>query len=920
MNSIPRSSLTSSTKVFLVRLMQMNILKNTLITFTAIWCCAFSLFAGSTGKLAGNVNDVSTKDALIGVTILIEGTTYGAATDIEGSYVILNVPPGTYTLRASAVGYHPSRISEVKVSVDQTTRIDFHIAQATIELKEEVVIIAQRPIVQRDLTSSSNKVSSDQIKAFPVEDVAGLVNLQAGVVNGHFRGGRSGEVLYLIDGVPVTDAYSGGAGVLAENNSIQELEVISGTFNAEYGQAMSGVVNQVTKDGGEKFSGEVSVYFGDYVSGRKIPFENIKTVQPSGVYHYQDFETSQKNIGNTVRPTDIYNVQGSLSGPVVGIPEMTFFLSGRVYNNDGYLYGKRIFSPTDLSDFSNDSTSRWIIRATGDGKFVPMNFEKRSTLQGKLTLRLFGSDRLRVQFLHQQRDYNDYDQRYKYDPDGNYEHFTSGDLGSVSYTNVFNATTFLEANGAWFNNRDQSYVYQSPTDPRFPDYTRKLAVSGSSFYTGGAEDLSLHRESRYLSLKADLVSQINKEHQVKGGVELKQHRIWIHNFGIEDDPNTNFQPQPVEFGRSEFAHTIIRPVQYSGYVQDKMEFDDLIVNAGVRFDYFNSQAKVLVRQLLLRENKELKAASPESQISPRVGLAFPITDRGVLHLSYGHFFQIPQFDMMFLNPKYNINATEAFQVGNPDLKSQRTVAYELGLQQQLTEEIGLDVTGFYKDVRNLIGSEIFDIGNGNKYAQFVNRDYGNTRGFILSLEKRHSNGFSATLDYTFQIAKGNSSDPNSVFLDNQTNPPRESQKQLAPLDWDRRHSLNATATVGTLNDFTVTMIGRLGSGLPYTPAFQNQRTGLVNSENRQMVVSVDLYVVKYVQLSGFAVNIFAKVYNLFDTESELDVFSDTGRAGYSLETNYIGTPRGINSIQEYYTRPDFYAAPREIVVGAGFSF
>lgn len=912
--------------------MQIITPKSTLVAFIAVWCCAFSLFAGSTGKLAGNVTDVSTKDPLIGITVLIEGTTFGAATDLDGSYTILNVPPGTYTLRASGVGYHPSRISEVKVSVDQTTRIDFRVAQATIELKDEVVIVAQRPIVQRDLTSSSNKVSSDQIKAFPVEDVSGLVNLQAGVVNGHFRGGRSGEVLYLLDGVPVTDAYSGAAGVSAENNSIQELEVISGTFNAEYGQAMSGVVNQVTKDGGEKFSGEVSVYVGDYVSGRKISFENIKTIQSPGVYRYQDFETGQQNIGNTVRPTDIYNVQGSLSGPAVGIPEMTFFISGRVYSNDGYLYGKRIFSPTDLSDFSNDSTSRWIIRATGDGKFVPMNFEKRSTLQGKLTLRLFGSDKLRVQFLRQQRDYNNYDQRYKYNPDGNYAHFTRGDLASVSYTNVFTATTFLEVNGAWFNNRDESYVYEDPFTPenpsapaqlhvyRFPDNTRRLATSGSAFYTGGAEDLLLNRESRSLSMKADLVSQMNKEHQVKGGVELRLHRIWIHNFGVENDQNTNFIPKPVEFGRSEFAHTIIRPVQYSAYVQDKMEFDDLIVNAGLRFDYFNSRAKVLVRQLLLRENKTLKAASPESQVSPRVGLAFPITDRGVLHLSYGHFFQIPQFDMMFLNPKYNINATEAFQVGNPDLKSQRTVAYELGLQQQLTEEIGLDVTGFYKDVRNLIGTEIFDIGNGNKYAQFVNRDYGNTRGFILSLEKRHSNGFSATIDYTFQIAKGNSSDPNSVFLDNQTSPPRESQKQLAPLDWDRRHSLNGTATVGNLNDLTVTMIGRLGSGLPYTPAFQNQRTGLMNSENRPMVVSVDLYVVKYLQLSGYSFNIFAKVYNLFDTASELDVYSDTGRAGYSLEANYTGRPRGINSIQEYYTRPDFYAAPRQIVVGAGMSF
>ena len=876
--------------------------------------------AGSTGKITGKVTDVSTKEALIGVTISIEGTTIGAATDVDGGYIILNVPPGSYTLKASAIGYHPSRISAVTVSVDLTTKIDFQLSQMTIELKDEVVIVAQRPIVQRDLTSSSNKVSSDQIKAFPVEDVSGLVNLQAGVVEGHFRGGRSGEVLYLIDGIPVTDAYSGGAGVTAENNSIQELEVISGTFNAEYGQAMSGVVNQVTKDGGEKMSGDISVYAGDYVSGRKIPFQELTSLQQSKVYHYQDLQQQQHAIGDKVRPTDIYNVQGSLSGPVVGVPELTFFLSGRMYYNAGYLYGERIFQPTDLSDFSNDSTSRWIIRATGDGAFVPMNFDKRSTLQGKITARLFGSDKLRLQFLHQRHDYNNYDQRYKYNPDGNYTHYTRGDLGSMSYTNVLSPTTFLEANTAWFSNGEDSYVYENPYDLRFPDYTRKLATSGDAFFTGGAEDLQLHRESRYISFKADLVSQINKEHQIKTGIDLTQHRIWIHNFGIENDQTTNFIPRPVEFGSSEFAHTIIRPIQYAGYVQDKMEFDDLIVNAGVRFDYFNSHGKVLVDQLLLSRDKKLTAAPSESQISPRVGLAFPITDRGVLHLSYGHFFQTPQFDLMFLNPSYNINATESFQVGNPALKSQRTVAYELGLQQQLTEEIGLDVTGYYKDMRNLIGTEIFDIGNGNKYAQYVNRDYGNTRGFIVSLEKRHSNGFSATLDYTFQIAKGNASDPNSVFLDNQTSPPRESQKQLAPLDWDRRHSLNATATVGTPNDVIVTIIGRYGSGLPYTPSLLNARTGLVNSESRPTVVSVDLSATKYLQMTGYAVNIFAKVYNLFDTENELDVFGDTGRAGYSLEANFTGRPRGINSVQEFFTRPDYYSAPRQIVVGAGLSF
>jgi outer membrane receptor protein involved in Fe transport len=361
-------------------------------------------------------------------------------------------------------------------------------------------------------------------------------------------------------------------------------------------------------------------------------------------------------------------------------------------------------------------------------------------------------------------------------------------------------------------------------------------------------------------------------------------------------------------------------VQFAAYIQDKIELEDLIVNVGVRYDYFNPRANILVEPLHLGFSPQLQRAQSEMQISPRIGLAYPITDRGVLHLSYGHFFQVPQFDLMFLNPAYNINNTEAFQVGNPGLKSQRTVGYELGLQQQLSDDIKADVTGYYKDSRNLIGTEIFDIGNGNKYSQYVNRDYGNTRGFTLSLEKRHTHGFSATIDYTFQIAQGNASDPNAVFLDNQTSPPRQSQKQLAPLDWDRRHSLNVTATIGTLEDFTVTLIGRLGSGLPYTPAFQSQRTGLLNSETRPTVVTADLYATKFFTVSTYAMNIFVKVYNLFDTKNELDVFSDTGRAGYSLEANYAGQPRGINTIQEYFTRPDFYSAPRQVIVGVGFSF
>ncbi|MGB2869225.1 MAG: TonB-dependent receptor, partial [Bacteroidota bacterium] len=562
----------------------------------------------------------------------------------------------------------------------------------------------------------------------------------------------------------------------------------------------------------------------------------------------------------------------------------------------------------------------WYVGSTGDGSFVPMNSEKRTTIQTKLTIPSFGSDKLRLSYLNQARDFRNYDHRYKYNPDGAYKNFVRGDLAGLNYNGVIASTTFWEFHGAWFSNREQSYAFEDPYDPRFPPYTRALETSGPAFLAGGAEDLHFHRESRYWLSKVDLVSQVNNEHQIKVGIEGKWHRIWVHNFGIHNDQTTNFKPQPIETGRSEFADVIIQPTQYSGYIQDKMEFKDFIVNLGVRFDFFDPKADILTAPLKLGNPLSVAPSESESQLSPRFGLAFPITDRGVLHLSYGHFFQIPQFDLIYLNPSYNMNATEAFQVGNPGLKSERTVAYEFGLQQQLGDVIGLDVTAYYKDFRNLIGTRIYDIGNGNKYSQYVNQDYGNARGIIVSLERRSSDGFAATIDYTFQIVRGNASDPNSVFLDNVTDPPRESQKQLAPLDWDRRHSLNISATIGNATDYTVTLIGRLGTGLPYTPAFQNQRTGLLNSESRPLNYNLDLYATKYLDVFGSVVNVFVKVYNVFDTRNELDVFTDTGRADYSLEANYSGNPRGINTIQEYYMRPDYYSAPRQMIVGAEISF
>jgi len=290
------------------------------------------LFGGITGKISGTVTDDETGQVLVGVNIILDGTNMGAASDMDGYFNILNVPPGKYTLRASMIGYNIIVQKNVNVMIDLTTTIDFALSTKIIE-GEEVVVIAHAPIVQKDVTSTSFKVGADQIDQLQVVDLNEIIELQAGVINGHFRGGRSGEVMYIIDGIPMNDAYSGDVSFEVENDIVQEVEVISGTFNAEYGQAMSGIVNIVTKEGQDYYSGKVSFFAGDYLSDNNDIFLNI-----------DDFN-----------PMAITNSQMSLSGPLPFFNKrLSFFILGRLYDSDGWMYGQRLFLPKDSSDFSGD--------------------------------------------------------------------------------------------------------------------------------------------------------------------------------------------------------------------------------------------------------------------------------------------------------------------------------------------------------------------------------------------------------------------------------------------------------------------------------------------------------------------------------------------------------------------------------------
>jgi outer membrane receptor protein involved in Fe transport len=384
------------------------------------------------------------------------------------------------------------------------------------------------------------------------------------------------------------------------------------------------------------------------------------------------------------------------------------------------------------------------------------------------------------------------------------------------------------------------------------------------------------------------------------------------------------------------------PIEFSAYVQDKMEYDIMIINAGVRLDVFHSNSSFPVDLRNPTRNPDFPGAIEDPnnpgtyvlqmrktdakfQISPRLGASFPITDQGIIRFSYGHFFKIPSFENLYNNPDFIVRPGNSLRdiTGNPDLNAEKNVIYEIGLQQVLFENFALNFSVYYRDIRNWLGMEIINTYEGFKYARFINRDYANVKGFVLTLDKRFANYFSVKLDYTFQIAQGNASDPYAVYNYNQTNPPIEETKSVVPLNWDQRHTLNATVNVGVPGDWTLGFIFQYGSGQPYTEDTRiSQGVRFENGGVKPTFYNVDLRADKIFDVFGFTINTYLMIYNLLDIKNEFGVYATTGRANADLNTQYVKQSDviGLNTIEQYVNNPGMYSTPREIRLGLGFGF
>ena len=862
--------------------------------------------AGQTGKITGKITDASTGEPLPAVNIIIESTSIGAASDLEGDYIILNVPPGTYTIFASMIGYQKMRVSNVKVSVDRTTKIDFKLSPSVLELGEEVTIVAEKPLIQRDLTATAYSVSSDEIETMPVESFEEILQLQAGIVedkngNLHVRGGRASEIAYMVDGVSISDPYSGEIAVNIDQRAIQEMKVISGTFNAEYGQVMSGIVEIVTKEPENYFKAGGSFYFGDYISSQNELFYNIDNLNPLAVY----------------------NAQFYMTGPVPFVNDkLSYYFSLRKSYNDGWLYGQRRFSPSDSSFFANPKAI--YMEETGDDLSLAMNYNSQYFANAKLIYKIGPGIKLSYSFLGDLSQKRNYDHLYKYNPDGDVTNYQYGFTNILNWNHTLSSKTFYTIKLSRYYLNFESYLYEDPNDSRYVNpvilWNRE---DDFSFLTGGTKMNHFYRTTTVNMAKFDLTSQITKLHQIKTGFEYKYNNIYARSLsasyrGVEG--GGIFNPEDF-FNKGEYTHN---PAELSAYVQDKIELKNMTLNAGLRYDYFYSNG---LEPTDLRDpgndrfiSNGYRKADNKHQFSPRVGIAFPISASGVLHTSYGHFFQIPPYEYLYMNPRFAVAPGGVKTLmGNADLNPQSTVIYEVGFQQELLGQVGIDVTGFYKDTRNLLGTEIHrTYVSGYDYARYVNLDYGNIKGITLAVSKRQTSVDHLTIsfDYTYQIAEGNASDPKHEYYNNQDFPPKKSNIQVVPLDWDQRHTVNLSLSYNNPRILGIGLIGQFQSGLPYTPAIQNKETTFENSGRKPFNYNVDLRISRELVLFKMKYNFFIKIYNLFDQKNEIDVYTDTGRAGYSLISHYIAERRGyVNTLDEWLTRPDYYSEPRKVLIG-----
>lgn len=976
----------------------MNV-KKYIVVFLLISLTLFA-FAATTGKISGRILDASTEQALAGANVIVEGTSYGAAADVEGYFTILNIPPGIYTVQASYVGYARLRQNNIVVKIDLNTKIDFSM---TVEAfaGQEVVVTAERPIVRTDISGSQTNISSDEITEMPVKSISEAVALQAGVSGLSIRGGKTDEMLYLVDGMSTNDQRSNTPYTSIPMSAVQEVQIQVGGFSAEYDNARSGVVSVVTKKGDKKdYSAVVDI---QYVPLQAKQF-GTPLGDPNAYWHrgYLDDEVCWTGTDNGA--WDIYTKAqyrafeggyNQLSEELMGDPDPT---------ND--------LTPTQLKKIYEYEHNRQLVHDQSDyivdmGLGGPVPFAENLG-----NMRFYASYRTNqiAYIMPLSRDsYNDDAFRMNLTADiapkttltltGNYgktrsvsstgnnspsmgSHYTStwsvANLATVSYAvfqngynNPIDITRLgmgLELNHQ-FNERsfakllvnstrtdynifpldsldltdtlrmfdDIFGAYEYETINNYPSgyhptYSPGLVDGARTDWAGFARDASYNIVT---TIKGDYQNQLSRNNEIKTGFNFVHTRNVVDSWMVA--PMTTWE---------EYYNWDQSPIRLGAYILDKMEFEGLVVNAGLRYDMYdlNGQWYDLteydtllnaVYGFALDTLANYTNTKAQHSLNPRIGISHPISENSKLYFNYGHFSSMPTATYLYIVDRYG-DGGNIQRLGNPELPFSKTIMYELGYEHSFFDKYLAKIAAFYNDTKNQEAwTRYISLGSGKgvtSYRLAESRAYRDVSGVEITLKKMGT-WFSGFVNFTYQLYSSGSFGSYYQKEEYLTNPAlREHDLKDNPVEYYPYPAPYARANIvlKTPQDFSFAGLSPMVTGNWSLSLLASWRDGGYSSRTSYSRVTLpsdntiefpfewkdswycDLRAAKTLRINNAKIRVYLDIDNLFN----IRLLSTTGQTGsIDWQDGYINSLhlfweenevfRGDDVIGDYNTYGEF---------------
>ncbi len=772
------------------------------------------LFAGKTGKITGRVSEVGTAEPLTGVNVILEDTHLGSTTDLDGYFVILNVTPGIYSIRATMIGYADVRVTQVDVNIDLTTEINIELSSEVLGL-EEVTVVAERPIVIPDVAASEARIRIETIDRMPVASLTSVIALQAGVEDLIIRGSSSYQSTFLLDGHTLVDERNNLPLTAIPLSSIQEVKLKSGGFSAEYGNLRSGIISVVTKDGdADHYSGVVTMrrspaaakHFGPSMydtdtyftrpyldpevawtgtdNGAWDMYEQRQYVRFGGYDAISEALINDNDPDNDLTPTALlrlYSWEHRRQGDIL-IPDYTVDLG----------FG----GPVPLvSALAGNLRFYFAYRTEQDAFIIPLSRDSYNdeTMQIKVTSDLASNVKLSVTALRHIME-SVSPAAWTTPPDGDFLRYDAAVAGRVSGNNatsvlyqpgyynpmsiertmygaslshIISDRTFYEFSIQTMNNQ----YYASRTADR--DTTRRYEivpgymvdeapygyfwddqnslVDGMSM--GGWMGFAYDRSAvSTFALKWDLTSQVNPMHQIKTGLQLAYNDYSIHSANLSEVRST--WQYELDWDRY--------PYRLSAYARDLIEIKGFIVELGVRVDHSNPNGTWYTLNEYddfytdtygrsLEDDAPQEESAGQWYVSPRLLVSHPITANSKLFFNYGHMTQELQGDFRFKVDRRG--GGSVLRIGDPTLPPSRTIAYELGYERNLMNTMLLRLAAYYKDVTeqpSWIRYLSFD--NSVDYFRATVDNYQDIRGFELTLEKATKGMINGFVNYTYMVS------------------------------------------------------------------------------------------------------------------------------------------------------------------------